>query len=90
MYFKEKQRIRSLKDPQSAEGGSVIVCPTLADLGVAGEHRQSVGQYAVDEHPRVAKRLVVERFRVREFYFVYGYAPPRSFSFSIVNTSLLC
>ena len=38
--------------------------PALADLGVAGHHRQAVGEDAVNKHPRVRQGLVVQRLRI--------------------------
>ena len=45
--------------------------PALADLGVAGHHRQPVGEDAVNQHPRVRQRLVVQRLRVNQLNLVH-------------------
>ena len=45
--------------------------PAFADLGVAGHDRQPVGEDAINEHPRVCQRLVVQRLRVNQLNLVH-------------------
>ena len=45
--------------------------PALADLGVAGHDRQPVRENAVNQHPWVRQRLVVQRLRVDQLNSVH-------------------